>query len=192
LFEPEDVRLPLLWIAIANSFVIDWVIRRWVSTTINYFYWWNVPFPRLSPESPEGVLLIRNAGKLLAGSPGPDAASFIGMESPATGEERQQLRAEIDATVAELFHLSTEEFAIVLSDFPLLDRSQPRPNDRAASITRDLATLALLRRKTVVGADVKSLESRVRLANEAGALGYIPSEKAEMTRKLARRLPIPT
>ncbi len=59
MFEPEDDRLPLLWTAIANSFVIDWIIRRWVSTTINYFYWWNVPFPRVNPESPAGELLIR-------------------------------------------------------------------------------------------------------------------------------------
>lgn len=183
LFEPEDDRLPLLWIAIANSFVIDWIIRRWVSTTINYFYWWNVPFPRLSPDSPIGELLVGNAAKLVAGSPGLDQLSMVGNRLPATPVESQQLRAEIDAAVAELFQLSAEEFAVILSDFPLVDRFQPRPNNGDTSITRDLAMLALLRRKSVGQTDVESLEARVRLSLEVGALGYIPSEKAGVRRR---------
>ncbi|MHB1638828.1 MAG: Eco57I restriction-modification methylase domain-containing protein [Candidatus Dormibacteria bacterium] len=184
MFEPADDRLPLLWTAIANSFVIDWIMRRWVSTTINYFYWWNVPFPRVNPESPAGALLIDRATKLLAGSPGGDPAPLVGEHSPATPTRRQELRAEIDATVAELFQLSPEEFALILSDFPLIDRFQPRCGGGSEFITKDLAMLTLLRGERGRRPGDELFESRVRLAREAGALSYVPSEKAALTRRL--------
>ncbi len=111
------------------------------------------------------------------------------------------MRAEIDALVADLYDLSEEDFAYILTTFPLLDRDQPAlPGDADANgrprsyITRDQALLALfeLRGKrppddvvaffTRSGADiagitgpVRGLEERVRRAWELGAVAYVPS-----------------
>jgi hypothetical protein len=111
--------------------------------------------------------------------------------------ERAQLRAEIDALVADLYGLSEEDFAYILTTFPLLDRDQPPlPGERKSFITRDQALLALfeLRRKRLpndivvffagAGADiapitgpVRDLEERVLCAWDLGAVAYVPSRR---------------
>jgi hypothetical protein len=113
--------------------------------------------------------------------------------------ERAQLRAEIDALVADLYGLSESDFAYILSTFPLLDRDWPAlPGEPKSYITRDMALLELfkLRGKTppddivafqreagvdaasglaAITGEVRSLAERVRLAVEAGAIAYVPS-----------------
>jgi hypothetical protein len=107
-----------------------------------------------------------------------------------------QLRAEIDALVADLYGLSELDFACILSTFPLLDRDQTAlPGEPKSFITRDLALLALftLRGKTppdnivsffaTAGVDIRhqtgdiiDLRKRVRVAQqEFGAIAYQPS-----------------
>jgi hypothetical protein len=110
--------------------------------------------------------------------------------------KRAQLRAEIDAIVANLYGLSEHDFAYVLNSFPLLDRDQPPlPGEERSFVTRDLALLALflLRSKTPpvdviaffneAGVDIRyrtgpiiDLNERVRIATqELGAVAYQPS-----------------
>jgi hypothetical protein len=180
-FEPDDERLPLLWAAIANSFVVDWIIRRWVSTTINYFYWWNVPFPRLHADSPAAQRLIGAAAKLLSGLPGSESDSLLHRSAPPSLREREALRADIDATVAELFEVTPEEFELMLSDFPLLDRYQPKVEGGSQFITKDLAMLNLLHLRRAGRSETGFLERRVRLSQEVGAVGYVPSEHARLS-----------
>ncbi|EHO4194909.1 restriction endonuclease, partial [Salmonella enterica] len=36
-----------VWLAIANSFIFDWAIRRVMTTTVNYFLLQSIPFPRI-------------------------------------------------------------------------------------------------------------------------------------------------
>src|SRR5262249_10653154 len=112
--------------------------------------------------------------------------------------ERAQLRAEIDARVADLYGLSEEDFTYVLSTFPLLDRDQPAlPGEPKSFITRDQALLALftLRAKEPpadivtffahAGVDIRAptgtirdLRERVRVAREElGAVAYVPSRR---------------
>jgi hypothetical protein len=77
-----------------------------------------------------------------------------------TRTERQFLRARIDALVADAYGLSVQEFAYILSTFPLLDRNQPplpmrrsdigRPDaetEPKSTVTRDLALLAFMLHK---------------------------------------------
>ncbi|MFR7732166.1 MAG: hypothetical protein ACLU7D_01660 [Collinsella sp.] len=35
----------LLWLGIVNSFAFDWIVRRYITTTINFFILENLPFP---------------------------------------------------------------------------------------------------------------------------------------------------
>jgi hypothetical protein len=115
--------------------------------------------------------------------------------------ERAQLRAEIDALVADLYNMSEEDFAYILSTFPLLDRDQPaldgdsdekgRPR---SYITRDMALLELFKLRgkqppadivaffAASGADIarltgpqRGLRERVEAALALGAVAYLPS-----------------
>jgi hypothetical protein len=99
--------------------------------------------------------------------------------------------------VPDLYGLSEEDLAHILTTFPLLDRHQPPlPGEPRSFITRDQALLALfeLRRKRLprdivaffaqAGADiapitgpVRDLEERVLRAWELGAVAYVPSRR---------------
>lgn len=106
-----------------------------------------------------------------------------------------QLRAEIEALVADLYGLNAGDFAYILTTFPLLDRDMPAlPGEPKSTITRDLALLALFRLRhqppppdivpffAAAGADIsaitgpiRALEARVHEACKLGAVAYIPS-----------------
>ena len=114
---------------------------------------------------------------------------------------RAQLRAEIDALVADLYGLSEEDFAYILTTFPLLDRDQPAlagdVDDKGqprSYITRDMALLELFKLRgkqppadivaffAASGADIsgitgplRDLRERVDAALALGAVAYVPS-----------------
>lgn len=195
-FDPEDPSLDLLWLALVNSFVVDWCMRRRIGTSLNFFLWSQVPVPRLDPSAPAAQELITLAERLsrppwMPGSP--------------TAAERARLRATIDAAVVDLYGLEVDEFARLLHDFPLLDRGQPalRKSSRVAhragsTITRDIALLALARRRGMDDLDLRGLScseggegpsscvERVALAEAAGAIAYVPSELAAQTTRQSR------
>ena len=176
-FDCDDDDLPWLWLATANSFVVDWMIRRRVSTTLNYFVWEQIPFPRLDPGSGLGRELVGLARQLDNPTHRPWAMNALGA--------RASVRAQIDAAVCDAFALSIEDFALVLSDFPLLDRGVRGIGN--GTVTRDLALLTLAKRRGVTGlllsrigidplggSDVVS--ERVSHAHAEGAIAYVPSE----------------
>lgn len=211
-FDSSDPRVHLIWLAIANSFVIDWIVRRRISITLNFFHWYQIPFPRVEPNSDVGCTLAAAAARL----------SYLQMQQTRTtkwlrevggksatdsGElasltERAQLRANIDAIVAELFSLNHEELTMILSDFPLLDRYQPPLQEggnssagkaqkkNRSTVTRDKALLSyFLRRGETPPKNINELpvpytegitdlRHRVDLAEQLGAIAYIPSELA--------------
>ncbi len=183
-FDPQDPSLDLLWLALVNSFVVDWCMRRRIGTSLNFFLWSQVPVPRLDPSSSAAQELIALAEALSRPPWEPG--------SPAIGE-RAWLRAAIDAAAADLYRLELDEYAWLLRDFPLLDRGQPVwwSSKRAGStITRDTALLALARRRGMADLDLRDLSrseagegptscaERVSLAVAAGAIAYVPSELA--------------
>lgn len=200
-FQPNDPRLNLLWVAVANSFVVDWVIRRLVSTTINFFHWEQVPFPRLSTDDPVAVQLVELAAQLADLDGSLDAWLTRVMSRPVKAARdprvRAVLRARIDAHVASLYSVSLREMAAVLADFPLTDRGQPPlPGEGASTVTRDLVLLHCARElredlgeidvmqlpgyREIVGSrcSTPSLPERVAKAAEIGAVAYVPGEGA--------------
>lgn len=125
-FDRTDPRLHYIWIAIANSFVVDWLVRRRVSTTFNHFYWRSIPFPRVDPDGADGAKLYRAAR---------DLTSWVGEDAALA--TRAVRRLEIDVVVARLFGIGESDMEIILQDFPLLDRGQQH------SVTADALMSAL-------------------------------------------------
>jgi hypothetical protein len=181
-FDRADDRLPLLWLAIANSFVVDWLLRRRVSTTLNFFHWKMVPFPRLDPASAEGRALWVAAARLSAIDPASTAASTDVLvahgEAPATlldAPARARLRARLDVAVADLYGVDAPALELILADFPLLDRRQPAlAGERRSTLTGDLLRATWL---DLHGGDASALHARVSAAEARGAVAYVPSEQ---------------
>jgi hypothetical protein len=105
----EDVD-SLLWLALANSLVIDWLMRRWVSTTVNQFYWRNIPTPNAMRKQ-DADFLKKAARKL--------SNPNNNQENPVLWlGHRAQLRAAIDAVVMNVFKFCADERDILIKDFP--------------------------------------------------------------------------
>jgi hypothetical protein len=113
--------------ALLNSFVLDYVIRYKVATTLNMFYMYQLPLPRLNPGDPFFDAIVPHAARLTCTTP-----DFADLWQEVMGEpwdeskgaadpdERQRLRDEIDALVAHLYGLSHEDFEHTLGTFPLV------------------------------------------------------------------------
>jgi len=115
----------LLYLAsILSSMILDAFIRNKVSTNINMFFIYQLPVPHLSQTNPRLVSIANRAAKLICTTPEyDDLAAEVGLDSHNNGvtneSERIKLRAELDAIIAHLYGITEEEFAHVLSTFPL-------------------------------------------------------------------------
>lgn len=153
-----------LFVALANSLVVDWMLRRLVTTTVNFFLLDSLPLPPLTEESAAGARLVELSRHLAA------AEGAGEVDLPQVGA----WRAELDAIVAVSWGLDEDELLLVLQDFPLLDRRQPPlPGETASTITADtlLGSFAQLR-----GGPQQSRSARVDHARSLGALPYVPAE----------------
>lgn len=145
-FMPNDRGVHLVWLWLANSFVVDWLLRLRISTSINFFYWYQTAMPRLMPTDYTVQTEFVEALSRLEGQ---------------TAAERARLRTQLDVEAALAYRLSAHEFAALLASFPLLDRDQPwlpregfiafdrqgRPRLRPRSfLTRDKLLLEYFRR----------------------------------------------
>lgn len=114
--------------AVWNSFVIDAMLRLKVTTTLNFFYIYSLPVPRLTEEDPVFAPIVERAAKLICTTPEfDDLAREVGLRDHTEGvtneAERAKLRAELDGMIAHLYGLTEEEFVHVLSTFPLVQQS---------------------------------------------------------------------
>lgn len=114
-------------LAVFNSLTLDYAIRQKVSTTLNFFYLYQLPVPRIRVGNPFFDALVPRAARLTCTTPhfadlwqgvmGAPWDESAGATDPA---ERQRLRDEIDALVAHLYGLSRADFAHILGTFPLV------------------------------------------------------------------------
>ncbi|WP_223942028.1 Eco57I restriction-modification methylase domain-containing protein [Arthrobacter sp. StoSoilB22] len=174
-FDSDDQDLHYLWVAVANSFVIDWVARRRVGTSMNFFQWDQIPFPRIDPKSDVGCALIGHAKSLTRWTAQTDIEEL---------GRRAEIRARIDALVAVQFGLTLRDLSMILSDFPLLDRnSAAHPGTQ----TRDLVLLELgyllgISKPTLADAEIppdcgsRYFDERVAHGAARGETAYIPAE----------------
>ena len=117
----------LVILAELNSFVLDYVLRARMTTNLNLFYLYQLPVPRLTEKDPAFAPIVSRAAKLICTTPEfDDLAREVGLASHTNGATdtaaRAQLRAELDGLVAHLYGLTEEEFAYILTTFPLVDQ----------------------------------------------------------------------
>lgn len=111
--------------AITNSFCLDWLIRNRVTNTLNMFYVYQLPVPRLTAADAAFGPIVKRAAQLICTTPEFDAlAKEVGLGSHKSGvtapAARAQLRAELDGLIACLYALTESEFAHILTTFPLV------------------------------------------------------------------------
>ena len=121
------------WCGLANSMVLDWLLRQSVTSTLNMFYLYQLPVPRLPSEDSRCKQIATRVAKLICTTaPYDSLAKDMGFRDHRDGAtdpaERARLRAELDGLVAHLYGLSEAEFAHILASFPLV----PEPVKQAA------------------------------------------------------------
>ena len=165
---PNDPRVERiwLWVAIANSLPFDWMMRRVITTTINYFHFLSIPLPPLEPRSLPGQQLVTIAKTL----------SKLDHAGANRGVHWQmaELRARADHLVMNTYGLSAADLHLMMEDFPLIDRLQPPiPGELKSTVTRDL--IAAHGRQNKIA---KIARMRVDDAASEGAVPYMPSQMA--------------
>ena len=112
-------------VAMLNSFIMDSFLRQRVSQNINMFYLYQLPVPRLTEKDAAFRPIVDRAARLICTTPEfDDLAKEVGLKSHKHGAtdsaERAKLRAELDGLIAHLYGLTEEEFAYILTTFPLV------------------------------------------------------------------------
>ncbi|MGO9059851.1 MAG: Eco57I restriction-modification methylase domain-containing protein, partial [Candidatus Binataceae bacterium] len=130
-FLPHDDRLMLLWLGIANSFSVDFIVRKKVALTMSYTLLDSLPLPRIWSGTPLELEIAQRTLKLSATAAemsafwshaaqqlGIDAKSDHPCEDPV---RREKLRAELDVLVArDFFGLTPEEMRYLLDPADIL------------------------------------------------------------------------
>ncbi len=113
---------------IANSFCLDWLIRQKMNSTLNMFYIYQLPVPRLQAGDRFFNDIVERSAKLICTTPEFDElAQEVGLGSHEQGVtdegDRAKLRAELDGMIAHLYGLTAEELAYILTTFPVVSDS---------------------------------------------------------------------
>lgn len=171
---PNDPRECRLWLslALANSFAFDWMIRRVITTTINYFHLLSLSLPPIDPDSLPGRQLVQIAQRL--------SALDHGGSNWTAHWQMAELRAKADALVLNSYGLGVSELDVMMKDFPLVDRGQPPiPGEERSTVTRDLIASHL--HKAHAAAKTRA---RVEAAKAVGAVAYMPAQMSPAYRTL--------
>ena len=123
--EPLEAGHMLSLLAMLNSFVIDYCLRSSVSANLTMFFIYQLPVPRLTAKDKAFGPIVERAARLICTAPEfDDLAREVGLKSHKQGAtdpaERARLRAELDGLIAHLYGLTEEEFAYILTTFPLV------------------------------------------------------------------------
>lgn len=155
-----------LFLALSNSLVVDWMLRRVVTTTVNFFILDALPLPVVTEKDVIGRELINLSRRVTAAEGDP----------ALTRRDVGRMRARMDALVAFAWGVSVKDMQLVLDDFPLLDRGQPAlEGETTSTITADHVLLELGR---LYDEDPQRALGRVGAALALGALPYVPAEYA--------------
>ncbi|MEE4357476.1 MAG: hypothetical protein V2I97_13515, partial [Desulfococcaceae bacterium] len=130
----ENGKKNLVLLSILCSFFCDTLIRLRISTRLKWYLLKNLAIPRYSSiPAQKREEICHLAAKLNCTTPElAEVWNAVFPDEPwtyASAErdlwKRAEIRAKLDAIVAELYGLSVEEYAVILTGFPLMDRDQP-------------------------------------------------------------------
>jgi len=106
-------------LGLMNSLAFDWQARRFVETHVNFFILEGLRLPSLTDDHYDGI--AKAAARLSC----PDArysafATSTGVEAgPLDEDERERLRVEVDALVADAWSLDEGDLDVIFDDFTL-------------------------------------------------------------------------
>jgi hypothetical protein len=111
-----------------NSFTVDYMVRSKVSSHLSFYYVYQLPIPRLPANDPTFLAIANRSARLICSSPDFDGVAHeFGLSGPDDGatdpDERARLRAELDGIVANVYGLTEEEFAYILTTFPVVPQA---------------------------------------------------------------------
>ena len=168
-----------LWLAIVNSFAFDWLIRRVLTTTVNYFVLSSIRLPIFDVKSKSAQCLIRATRMLMR----------LDNRGLSTFDQYWQiayLRALSDVLVADAYGCNEDDLRLIMEDFPLIDRGQRTNNDdRKSTITYDLLISTWRRYKNY---DRNNLISRIEESKNIGEIPYLSSEFVESAQRCIDKL----
>jgi N-6 DNA Methylase len=131
LFHPQDDRLSMLWLGIANSFCVDFLARKKAALHMTYTVLDSLPLPRCYSATPLETAIARRA--LMLSATGAEMAEFRNRTAPPIGltpddgrpcedpVQRRTLRAELDVLVArDFFGLTRDEMRYLLDPADIL------------------------------------------------------------------------
>lgn len=163
LFAQNNFDYMYFWLGVTNSFVFDWLLRRIISTTVNYFLLFSMPMPNIDINCDLAKKIIVRSQELCEMR-----------ESFYTDDRMEKIRAELDIFVAEAYGLDFSDMELVLTDFQLLDRAQKTlKSENKSTITRDLL-FSVAEKRYNIKSDRYSL--RYREYKKLNAKAYIPTE----------------
>jgi hypothetical protein len=128
-------------VGLLNSLVLDFVVRRKVSSTLTKSVMSTLPIADVPLGHGPGAQVVRISARLTCRSPEyAELAGVLGSEcGPLSHQEERELRAELDARVARLYGLSAAQLDWVLADFRQSadpDGSPVRPDDGYKALVR--------------------------------------------------------
>lgn len=115
----------LFVMALFNSFVVDAELRRRVTAHLDMHFMYATRLPRLTEQNKEFRPIVERAARLTCTTQEfDDLAKEVGLKNHNAGvtdpTERAKLRAELDGLIAHLYGLTEEEFAYILTTFPIV------------------------------------------------------------------------
>jgi len=114
-----DATSMLYLCGVLNSLVLDFVIRRKVSSALTKSIMATLPIPDPPVSSERRAAIVEHAARLTCRSRAfDDLASVLGVPcAPLGRDEEVRLRTELDAHVAHLYGLDKDQLVRVLADF---------------------------------------------------------------------------
>ena len=162
-----------VWVGIANSLTFDWLTRRSVTTTLNFFMLRSLAIPAWDPENLD-FLSIGEGAKYLARLEGEGGQEDLW--------ELARIRASVEVSSAKLYGISVKDFDQMMRDFPQIDRAQlPIPGEAASTITRDMIVASGEGWGTP--GQVEQAQERLKVAKSVGSVPFVPNQHARAYRR---------
>ena len=163
------------WVGIANSFAFDWLARRLVTTTLNFFILRSLPFPKWSADDDTYLTIAKSTQDLAR-------LRCDGRECDLW--DVAKIRAEIEVLTAKLYDISFEDFDQMMCDFPQIDSAQPPlPTEAKSTVTRDLIVAS--GNRWAPHAEEIRARKRVKLARSLRAVPFIPNQHVRAHRRMS-------
>ncbi len=171
LFDDDDVAM--LWLGVVNSFVFDWVVRRYITNTINFFILENLPFPTIGANDEVARSIVGCVRRIYEMNGGDEAWGQDEIWAYAFE------RAKLEALVVEAYGLNECDMGVVLADFPLVDQM----NSKLFGVK---PTVDLVRAFVADGKDAIDAIDAIDAVKDARIRGAIPYVSNEYIRNLMR------